>query len=164
MKHVLFSLLLLPAAVFAQTPAQPSDSPAQSPKTFVKNLYSDLNKLDAQRVYSKDLFAAIQENAAATPEDEVPYLNFNPLCACQDGKVSLRKVTRVNLANPSQFEESMRVSYTLTGQGKKTLTLKLIPKGKMWAVDDVVYPDSGSLKQGLKQDTARQKKESSARP
>jgi hypothetical protein len=159
MKHLLTLLVLLPFAASAQPQQrQTIYSTVQNPRDFVRHIYTSINAFHSEYILSPELSKTINENIAATPRDEVPYLHFNPLCGCEGGEVLFQKMTNTSLVKPSDYMLSLKVFFSIAGYGERSVVLTLIPYGKMWRVDDVIYPDTGSLKKGLEEDTARQKK------
>ena len=157
-KRLLVSLILLP--FFAHS--QPQQSTAQSPQDFITLLYHD-DTVDLEQLFSPALRDILTENIRLTPMDTVPYLNFNPLCGCQDGELKLEKVSGASPEKRGRHDTVMQVSYSLSNEKQRSLVLKLIPDGMTWKIDDFVYPETGSLKMKLQEDSARLVKRPSRR-
>lgn len=148
-KHLIVSLALLP--FFACS--QPSQNNAQSPQDFITLLYSD-ETVNLDQLFSPALRNILTENIRLTPRDEVPWLNFNPLCGCQDGEVRVQKIVSVSPEKRGRHETAMQVFYSLPNEAESTVVLKLLPDGMTWKIDDFVYPETGSLKMKLQEVSA----------
>lgn len=151
-KRLAISLALLPFFTWAQ--------PAQSPQDFITLLYND-DGVNLEQLYSPAMRNILHENIRVTPHDKVPYLNFNPLCGCQDGEVKLQKVSGVSPDKRGRHETVLQVFYSLSDERERTLILKLVPDGMSWKIDDFVYPEMGSLKMKLQEVSASLVKQAS---
>jgi len=77
---------------------------------------------------------------------EVPTLNYDPICDCQDsGDFTLVSVT-VTSSDPQTAEAA--VVFTNMGETKRQ-TLKLVKEGPMWRVSDVLVPGRPALTEQL---------------
>ena len=77
---------------------------------------------------------------------EVPTLNYDPICDCQDsGEFALQSVT-VTQSGPAAAEAA--VVFTNLGETKRQ-TLKLAKEGPMWRVSDVLVPGRPALTEQL---------------
>ena len=144
-KHLLAALALLPFFACSQA--------SQSPRDFITLLYND-DTVNLDPLFSPALTSILNENIRLTPKDEVPYLNFNPLCGCQDGEVKLHKITGVSPEKRGRNDTVLEVLYSLSDEPERTVVLKLIPDGMTWKIDDFVYPETGSLKMRLQESSA----------
>ena len=78
---------------------------------------------------------------------EVPTLNYDPICACQDsGDFTLESVTITPGADDRKAEAA--VVFTNMGETKRQ-TLKLVKEGRMWKVADVLVPGEKPLTEQL---------------
>ena len=66
---------------------------------------------------------------------EVPTLNYDPFCACQDQGDFVVTATAVAQSDPNAAEAN--VAFTNMGE-KKSLKLKLVREGPNWKVDDII--------------------------
>ena len=66
---------------------------------------------------------------------EVPTLNYDPFCACQDQADFVVNATAVAQSDPNNAEAT--VTFTNMGE-QKTLKLKLLREGPNWKVADVI--------------------------
>lgn len=73
--------------------------------------------------------------------DQVPFLNFDPVCGCQDGQVRLTSIT---VTPTERFKADAAVAFTVDGQAK-TQVLKLEREGQSWKIADVVPAGETSL-------------------
>lgn len=131
---------------------------AQGPEPFVRALYAvyvaggpkDAPPAPGQDpIYSRMLNAAIITDsnlAKGRNGGEVPTLNHEPICDCQDQGV----FTLDSLAVTSTGERTADAAVAFTNAGETTRqTLKLIKEGPMWRVVDVIDADGKSLNDAL---------------
>jgi hypothetical protein len=77
---------------------------------------------------------------------EVPTLNYDPICGCQDsGDFTLDSVA-VTQSGPAAAEAA--VVFRNMGETKRQ-TLKLVKEGPMWKVNDVLVPGERPLTEQL---------------
>ena len=96
-------------------------------------------------IYGRMLNAMIGADFAKAA-GEVPTLNYNPICDCQDsGGFTLVSVT-VTSSDPQTAEAA--VVFTNMGETKRQ-TLKLVKEGPMWRVSDVLVPGRPALTEQL---------------
>jgi hypothetical protein len=87
-------------------------------------------------IYGRTLNALIGEDFRKAG-NEVPTLNYNPICDCQDGTVALRTVT---ITPTGDATADAQVAFTVEGEAK-TQILKLEKEGgRFWKIADVVLP------------------------
>ncbi|AQR63442.1 hypothetical protein BZG35_08695 [Brevundimonas sp. LM2] len=119
------------------------------PEPFVRALYAqyevggpqgDRPAPGQEPLYSRTLNALVGADFRAA-NGEVPTLNYDPICACQDQADFA--VTAVAVAQSAPNAAEANVSFTNLGEAR-TLTLKLVREGVNWKVDDVV-DDGASL-------------------
>jgi hypothetical protein len=132
-----------PAA--ALPPGRPAVYQAQTegPEPFVRAVYAMTAAGDAappapgqDPIYDRTLNALIGEDFRKAG-GEVPTLNYNPICDCQDGKVALRTVT---ITPTSASTADAVVAFTVEGEAK-TQTLKLEKEGgRFWKIADILVP------------------------
>jgi len=132
-----------PAA--ALPPGRPAVYQAQTegPEPFVRAVYDMVAAGDAEPpppgrdpIYDRTLNALIGEDFRKAG-NEVPTLNYNPICDCQDGAVALRTVT-LTATGESTFDAV--VAFTVEGE-PKTHTLKLEKEGgRFWKIADILVP------------------------
>lgn len=117
-------------AVYAapgQGPGEPPPPPGQDP------------------IYDRMLNAMIGEDFRKA-NGEVPTLNYDPICGCQDGgDFTLDSVT-VTRSGPQAAEAA--VVFINMGETKRP-TLKLVKEGAMWKVSDVLVPGEKPLTEQL---------------
>ncbi|MFN3353744.1 MAG: DUF3828 domain-containing protein [Brevundimonas sp.] len=66
--------------------------------------------------------------------DEVPFLNFDPICGCQDGDIALQSVT---ITETEINKADAQVTFTRDGATINQV-MKLEREGPMWRVADVI--------------------------
>lgn len=97
-------------------------------------------------IYDRMLNAMIGEDFRKAA-GEVPTLNYDPICACQDsGPFTLDSVAVRPGAEPR--EAIADVVFTNMGEQKRQ-TLKLVKEGPMWKVADVLVPGEKPLTEQL---------------
>lgn len=144
---VLVAFALLFSAHFAR--AAESD-----PRKFLEAVYGhygaegeaiDFAGADRDSVFSKALSELIrtdQEQAAG----EVGALDFDPICMCQDFKIS---ALRVKIARASGDDAKASVSFKNFDQAQK-IEIDLVKTPDGWRIDDLHGADMPSLKGYLK--------------
>jgi len=144
-----------PPAVVAGSEAPLAQAARTDAESFVRALYArysnpqpgsgpvpDPGQDPIYSVRLNQLIAADFERAAG----EVPSLNYDPVCDCQDGgPFSLDEaVMRPNGA------EAAEAAITFTNAGEtKTVTLRLVKEDGRWRVDDVLPADRAALSEHL---------------
>ena len=73
---------------------------------------------------------------------QVPFLNFDPVCGCQDGQVRL---TSVAVTPTERFKADAQVAFTVDGQARSQV-LKLEQEGQSWKIADVIPAGETSLR------------------
>lgn len=98
-------------------------------------------------LYSRTLNALIGVDfREAQSRDEVPYLNYDPICACQyaDG-FALKTVT---MTPDGPQAATAEVVFTNHGRERRQ-TLKLVKEGPMWRIGDIIDDKGKSLHDDL---------------
>lgn len=173
MRHVLIAAAVF-AGLAACSPSggeatEPSDAPAAlppgrpaiyeaaqgGPEAFVRALYAvhatpgasmgEPLRPGQDPIYDRMLNAMIGADFAKAA-GEVPTLNYDPICDCQDsGDFSLDSVA-ITQSGPQAAEAA--VVFTNMGETKRQ-TLKLVKEGPMWKISDVLVPGRPALTETL---------------
>ena len=115
----------------------------EGPEAFVRAIYAQYVNGGPQGerpapgqdpMFSRTLNALIGADFQAA-NGEVPTLNYDPLCACQDQGDFVVTATAVAQSDPNAAEAD--VAFTNMGEAK-TLKLKLVREGANWKVDDII--------------------------
>ena len=85
-------------------------------------------------MFSRTMNALIGADFRAA-DGEVPTLNYDPFCACQDQGDFVVRSTAVAQSDPNAAEAD--VAFTNMGE-QKSLKLKLVREGPNWKVDDII--------------------------
>ena len=159
------------AACSPETPTtEPADAPAAlppgrpaiyeaakvGPEEFVRALYAVHATPGATMgpalppgqdpIYDRMLNAMIGEDFRKAG-GEVPALNYDPICGCQDsGDFRLDSVTVMPGADARRAD--VAVVFSNMGETKRQ-TLKLVKEGPMWKVNDVLVPGEKPLTEQL---------------
>lgn len=115
------------AAPMANDPAVATISPGRDP------------------LYSRTLNALIGVDFREA-KGEVPYLNYDPICACQDADGFA--LTALKMTPNGDKAASADVTFTNHGETQQQ-TLKLVKEGPMWRIADVVDAKGNSLHDAL---------------
>jgi hypothetical protein len=146
-----------PEAPAALPPGRPAiyEAARAGPEQFVRALYAvhvsgtGMGEPPApgqDPIYDRMLNAMIGEDFRKAA-GEVPTLNHDPICACQDsGPFSLDSLAVRPGANAREAEAD--VVFTNMGEQKRQ-TLKLVREGPMWKVADVLVPGEKPLTEQL---------------
>lgn len=147
-----------PAAelVAALPPGRPAIYAAalDGPESFVRALYAvyatpggTLEALPPGRdpIYGRTLNAMIGADFRKAA-GEVPYLNHDPICGCQDSDGLVLESVVVTETGAATAEAV--VVFTNLGE-QRTQTLKLLKEGQSWRVVDVLVPGQPPLTEQL---------------
>ena len=98
-------------------------------------------------LYSRTLNALIGVDfREAQSRNEVPYLNYDPVCACQDADGFALKTVTMTPDGP----QAATADVVFTNHGREhRQTLKLVKEGPMWKVSDVLVPGRPALTEQL---------------
>jgi hypothetical protein len=127
---------------------------AEGPEPFVRALYGryvaggptgEPPAPGQDPIFSRTMNALIGADFRAA-NGEVPSLNHDPFCGCQDQGEFAITALAVAQADPNAAEANL--SFTNLGE-VSTKTLKLVREGPNWKVDDIVDAQSGSLHDAL---------------
>ena len=98
-------------------------------------------------LYSRTLNALIGVDFRdAQSRDEVPYLNYDPVCACQDADGFA--LTALKMTPDGDKAATAEVTFTNHGQTQQQ-TLKLVREGPMWRIADIIDAKGKSLHDAL---------------
>lgn len=171
-RHVLIAAAVL-AGLAACSPEgaapEPADAPAAlppgrpaiyeaarvGPEAFVRALYAvhatpgggmgEPLAPGQDPIYDRMLNAMIGADFARAA-GEVPTLNYDPVCDCQDSEGFVLESVTVTQSGPAAAEAA--VVFVNTGETKRQ-TLKLVKEGPMWKVSDVLVPGRPALTEQL---------------
>jgi hypothetical protein len=145
------------AAAPAAEPGRPAiyAAAAEGPEPFVRALYAvyeaggpkgETPPPGQDPIYGRTLNAMIGADFRKAGPDQAPFLNFDPICDCQDqGTFTLDTVA---ITETGQNKADAAVTFTNDGE-RKSQTLKLEREGPMWRVADVVKPGEPPLSEQL---------------
>ena len=94
-------------------------------------------------LYSRTMNALIGVDfREAQSRDEVPYLNYDPVCACQDADGFALKTVTMTPDGP----QAATADVVFTNHGREhRQTLKLVKEGPMWRIADIIDDKGKSL-------------------
>jgi Protein of unknown function (DUF3828) len=98
-------------------------------------------------LYSRTLNALIGVDfREAQSRDEVPYLNYEPICACQDADGFALKTVTMTPDGP----QAATANVVFTNHSREhRQTLKLVKEGPMWRIADIIDDKGKSLHDDL---------------
>ena len=96
-------------------------------------------------IYDRMLNAMVGADFAKA-NGEVPTLNYDPVCDCQDSENFTLDSVTVTQSGPAAAEAA--VVFTNAGETKRQ-TLKLVKEGPMWKINDVLVPGRPLLTEQL---------------
>ena len=172
-RHVVIAAAVL-AGLAACSPSEeaatkPTDAPAAlppgrpaiyeaarvGPEEFVRALYAvhatpgastgEAPPPGRDPIYDRMLNAMIGEDFRKA-NGEVPTLNYDPICDCQDSEGFALESVTVTQSGPAAAEAA--VVFVNMGETKRQ-TLKLVKEGPMWRVADVLVPGRPPLTEQL---------------
>ncbi len=98
-------------------------------------------------LYSRTLNALIGVDVReAEAKGEAPYLNYNPICSCQDAEGFA--LTALKMTPDGDKAASAEATFVNHGQTLRQ-TLKLVKEGPMWRIADIVDDKGQSLHDAL---------------
>lgn len=98
-------------------------------------------------LYSRTLNALIGVDfREAQSRDEIPYLNYDPVCACQDADGFALKTVTMTPDGPQAA--TAEIVFTNHGRERRQ-TLKLVKEGPMWRIADIIDDKGKSLHDDL---------------
>jgi hypothetical protein len=95
-----------------------------------------------RKVFSPRLLELIRRDQRLTPKGDVPSLDGDPICDCQDPGGMTRPKIAISRSGPMRAEA--KVSFKLDTE-PRDLTLDLVAVDGRWRVDDVHSKDTPSL-------------------
>lgn len=124
----------------------------EGPQPFVNALYAmraagatgETPPPGREPLYGRTLNAMIGADFRKA-NGEVPFLNYDLLCGCQDGALVLTSAT---VTPVDENHATAAVAFTLDGE-PRTRTLKLVREGISWRVEDVQAPGEKWLSEQL---------------
>lgn len=143
-------MLLLPGLARAE-------EPAPSPEHFLKDIYSHytsgkttLDPLgrDKNWLFDDVLLTLIEEDQThANNKNEVPWLNGDPICNCQEfNKLKNLKIGKAQTGSGPY--PVVAVSFT-NGAKKESIKYELMPFDDGWKIHDIATADTPSLRDYL---------------
>lgn len=141
------------AAPVAAGPMTVDEAAHAGPEPFVRALYARYETPDGvgtppppgrDPIYSRRMNALIGEDFR-NAGDEVPTLNFDPICDCQDGTTVLQQLT-ITETGVNKAEAALTI---LKDGMPHQQTLFLVKQGVAWRIEDVVVPGREPLAETL---------------
>jgi len=151
-------LLPILALLLLTPPGRAQDMPAA--RAFVQQLYAayehpskaggpDVLGKSAVRIFSPSLLQAIRRDQARTPTGDVPTLDGDPICDCQDPD-GLHLVN-LTVKPVDSTHASAQATLHFPGEQKPSIiALSLLATPAGWRVDDVATAETPSLRRLLR--------------
>ena len=146
-------LILITLISIAQAAATP---PAPSPEQFVRNLYQReqhatkadeeafTGHLGAEAIYSPSLLELIRKDIRNTPAGDIPRLEGDPICNCQDSAGLI--VSNLQMTPPADGHSDAVIALRVAGSKQRKITLHLLLTPAGWRIDDISTKDLPSLR------------------
>jgi Protein of unknown function (DUF3828) len=151
------SCVILPAILallsIAQSPPPPA---AQSPEAFIQSLYvrerhptradgdAFAGQKGGEQIYSPSLLAIMRKSLHDTPKGDIPKLEGDPICDCQDSAGLTISGLHVTLATPDHADIQLIIH--LSGEKPRPITFHLLHIPAGWRIDDIATKDTPSLR------------------
>lgn len=132
---------------------------AQSPQDSVERLYQHYTNnapgvvFDAagdEQVVSTRLMKEVAEDQKLTAEGDVGYLNYDPVCNCQDYDNLVLEQVDIVTHDTQHVDAVVRFRPFHDGPESVTQTLVLVDENGRWLIDDIVN-ETRSLYDGMKE-------------
>ena len=132
---------------------------AQSPQDSVERLYQHytnnapgvvFDATGAEQVVSTRLMKEVAEDQKLTAEGDVGYLNYDPVCNCQDYDNLVLEQVDIVPHDGQHVDAVVRFRPFSDGPETVTQTLSLVDENGRWLIDDIVN-ETQSLYQGIKE-------------
>lgn len=148
-----------PTATLTSLAIAAPQASADGAEAFVRALYAsyseaeDANPWSGPRVWSRRMDALVRRDAELAPDGDLPYLDADPICSCQDWEnLTVRSVA----LSPVRADGSVEATVRFVNAGEdNTALLKLVREAGGWRVDDVMNPGYPSLADNLAASNAR---------
>jgi hypothetical protein len=148
-------LALVSAAVqpAAQTPAP------QTPEAFIQSLYvrerhptradgdAFAGQKGGEQIYSPSLLAIMRKSLRDTPKGDIPKLDGDPICDCQDSAGLTTSGLHASLTTPDHADVQLIIH--LSGEKPRPITFHLLHIPAGWRIDDIATKDTPSLRKYL---------------
>ncbi|WP_437890899.1 DUF3828 domain-containing protein [Phytobacter sp. V91] len=130
----------------------------QSPQHSVEQLYQHYASnapgvvFDAtgdEQVISSRLMQVVAEDQKLTAEGDVGYLNYDPVCNCQDYDNLVLERVDIVPHDDQHVDAIVRFRPFSDGPETVTQTLSLVDENGRWLIDDIVN-ETSSLYEGIK--------------
>lgn len=131
---------------------------AQSPQRSVEILYQHyannapgvvFDASGADQVVSTRLMKEVAEDQKLTAEGDVGYLNYDPVCNCQDYDNLVLEQVNIVPHDAQHVDAVVRFRPFSDGPETVTQTLVLVDENGRWLIDDIVN-ETSSLYEGMK--------------
>lgn len=130
----------------------------ESPQRSVELLYQHyannspgvvFDAVGAEQVISARLLKEVAEDQKLTAEGDVGYLNYDPICNCQDYDNLVLEQVDIVPHDGQHVDAVVRFRPFSDGPETVTQTLSLVDENGRWLIDDIVN-ETSSLYEGMK--------------
>ena len=126
-------------------------APQLSPEQTIRQIYQRYTDGSTPTFFTQQASARLNEaitlNTHLTPPDEVPWLNFDPVCACQDyDNLVLEKVTIVQ-KDAAHADAAVSFRPFKSNDFMTIQTIRLVAENNNWLIDDVISDDDSLYQQ-----------------
>lgn len=144
------AVVVILATALLATPAAAAEPDVAAAKAFVARLYAAYSPdrpapnyvgRQAPQVFTPELVKLMRRSVALTPKGDVPPLDGDPICDCQDFEIS---AVAVKVAARDAQHARAEVTFKNFGE-PQTATLDLVAVSGQWRVADVHTANTPSL-------------------
>ncbi|WP_191091596.1 DUF3828 domain-containing protein [Affinibrenneria salicis] len=145
----LFSFTLFPQTALA----------IEDPSAFLKRIYAaygsddlspvPIDRTGPERIASKRFMAVLQEDQALTLPGDQGYLDYDPICQCQDYQNLV--VTNITILANDNKKSRATVTYRAFNDDSDmvTTTFNLVAENGHWFIDDIFDASQASVRDDI---------------
>ncbi|MEN0581106.1 DUF3828 domain-containing protein [Phytobacter palmae] len=148
MRKLLVLLFICSFSAFAESPQRSVELLYQHYKDNQAGVIFDASGKD--QVISSRLMKEVAEDQRLTAEGDVGYLNYDPICNCQDYDNLVLEQVNIVPHDSQHVDAVVRFRPFSDGPETVTQTLSLVDENGRWLIDDIVN-ETQSLYQGIKE-------------
>ncbi|MCL5501852.1 YbjP/YqhG family protein [Escherichia coli] len=148
MRKLLVLLFICSFSAFGESPQRSVELLYQHYKDNQAGVIFDASGKD--QVISSRLMKEVAEDQKLTAEGDVGYLNYDPICNCQDYDNLVLEQVDIVPHDGQHVDAIVRFRPFSDGPETVTQTLSLVDENGRWLIDDIVN-ETQSLYQGIKE-------------
>ncbi|MGK9175993.1 YbjP/YqhG family protein [Yokenella regensburgei] len=147
MQKCLALLIVCSFSVFGQSPQRSVELLYQHYANNAPGVVFDAS--GQEQIISGRLMKVVAEDQKLTAQGDVGYLNYDPVCSCQDYDNLVLEQVDIVTHDPQHVDAVVRFRPFSDGPETVTQTLVLVDENGRWLIDDIVN-ETSSLYEGMK--------------